>query len=299
MDVLNQIATSKLVSPRTSRPLAVSDDAAWLLTDDESERYPLLHGRVPVLLADREEAGRYVDASPRMVAEYRPETLERRASPVARLKATLLQDHRSEASKAAFRRTFEPPDAGPGADPLFLSVGGGPQRPHPLLTNLNIGPFPNVDLVADAHVLPYAEGCVDAIYCEAVLEHLQDPTGAVEEMHRVLRPGGLVFAATPFLQAYHGYPHHYQNFTLTGHRSVFEAGGFEVVEAGTCVGPVYTLVSLFSNFLNEYAPEPLRTPAKLLWGLTGALLRPLDRVLNRRESSHLLASTTYLVARKP
>jgi ubiquinone/menaquinone biosynthesis C-methylase UbiE len=56
--------------------------------------------------------------------------------------------------------------------------------------NVNIGPFPKVDVVADAHLLPYADGSVDAIFCEAVLEHLAEPGQSVREMHRVLRRGG-------------------------------------------------------------------------------------------------------------
>jgi predicted SAM-dependent methyltransferase len=35
------------------------------------------------------------------------------------------------------------------------------------------GPFANVDVVADAYALPYATGSVDAVHCEAVLEHLE------------------------------------------------------------------------------------------------------------------------------
>ncbi len=45
-----------------------------------------------------------------------------------------------------------------------------------------------VDGVAGA--LPFDDECVDAIRCERVLQHLSDPSGAVAEMARVLRPGG-------------------------------------------------------------------------------------------------------------
>jgi len=39
---------------------------------------------------------------------------------------------------------------------------------------------------------------------------------AVAEMFRTVRSNGIVYAATPFLQSYHGYPDNYQNFTLRG-----------------------------------------------------------------------------------
>lgn len=51
--------------------------------------------------------------------------------------------------------------------------------------------------VADAYKLPYPDGYFDAAHCERVLMHLEDPTAAVREMARVVRPGGVVVAAEP------------------------------------------------------------------------------------------------------
>lgn len=47
-------------------------------------------------------------------------------------------------------------------------------------------------LDAGADALPFADGTVDAVTSERVLQHLDDPAGAVREMARVLRPGGRV-----------------------------------------------------------------------------------------------------------
>ena len=109
---------------------------------------------------------------------------------------------------------------------------------------MNIGLFANVDVVADGYRLPYCDESVDACHCEAVLEHLEDPARAVAEMFRVLRPGGSVFAATPFLQVFHAYPDHFQNFTVEGHRRLFERAGFTVLSAGPCVGPTFAIADL-------------------------------------------------------
>jgi ubiquinone/menaquinone biosynthesis C-methylase UbiE len=168
-----------------------------------------------------------------------------------------------------------------------------------MLVNLNIGPFPNVEVVADAHQLPYADNSVDAIFCEAVLEHLSNPFKAVQEMARVLRPGGEAFVATPFLQAYHGYPHHYQNFTLTGHQHLFSSNGFEIIESGVCVGPIYTIFNLTSKFMRYLLPTIIALPLLAAWNLISLPLRPLDLLLNEHPDAHKLASETYLVARKP
>ena len=172
-------------------------------------------------------------------------------------------------------------------------------REHPSLVNVNIGPFPNVDIVADAHHLPYADASVDAIFCEAVLEHLAQPHEAVKEMLRVCRSGASVYANTPFMQAYHGYPNHFQNFTLSGHEQLFANGGFTVRESGTAVGPLFTLFDLGARFISEYSPRPLRPILLAALLALRYLLLPLSPRLTNRPNAYVLASTTYVVAQKP
>jgi len=48
--------------------------------------------------------------------------------------------------------------------------------------------------------LPFADSSFDVLYCCEVIEHLLDVPGALGAMHRILRPGGLLFLSTP----YHG-----------------------------------------------------------------------------------------------
>jgi SAM-dependent methyltransferase len=201
---------------------------------------------------------------------------------------------RSPESESAFQSIF----TGLADGALCISVGGGPTRVHPALVNLNIGSFPNVDVVADAYELPYVDGVVDAVHCEAVLEHLEYPEAAVREMYRTLRGGGRVFAATPFLQAFHGYPDHYQNFSLTGHVRLFERAGFSILSAGTCVGPSFAMRDLFGNYLRKGLPGTMGKSALAIWSIATLPLLYLDRLLNRRPRSADIASTTFVLATK-
>jgi SAM-dependent methyltransferase len=50
---------------------------------------------------------------------------------------------------------------------------------------------------ADAHRLPFAAGCFDAVWGHAILHHLDVPTAATE-LHRVLRPGGVAVLCEPW-----------------------------------------------------------------------------------------------------
>ncbi len=49
----------------------------------------------------------------------------------------------------------------------------------------------------DALALPFADGAFDRIICSEVLEHIPDDRGAIDELARVLRPGGTIAVTVP------------------------------------------------------------------------------------------------------
>jgi SAM-dependent methyltransferase len=58
--------------------------------------------------------------------------------------------------------------------------------------------FPWVPVVrADAADLPIADGSADAAVMLDVLEHVADPAAVLAELHRVLRPGGVLVLSVP------------------------------------------------------------------------------------------------------
>jgi SAM-dependent methyltransferase len=291
LTIEEQVASGKLVCPQTRSPLHFADGALVSACGKHSYRQ---QSGVPILLRDTAAAAQYVAAGPgHMTAEYARSPGAWRARLACLAEA--VGDGRSPAAHDAFSAIFRdlPQDA------LCISVGGGPRRIHERLVNVNIGPFPNVDIVADAYGLPYANDVVDAVHCEAVLEHLEYPEAAVGEIARVLRPGRLAFAATPFLQAFHGYPDHYQNFTLSGHRRLFERCGLTIVAAGNCVGGAFALRDLSVNYIRNVIPggQAGRFLAPILAWLTLPFLW-IDRFGNGRPNASMVASTTYLLARK-
>ena len=49
---------------------------------------------------------------------------------------------------------------------------------------------PIADVKADICDLPFADNCYDVILCNHVLEHIPDDTKAIQELYRVMKPGG-------------------------------------------------------------------------------------------------------------
>jgi uncharacterized protein YbaR (Trm112 family) len=62
------------------------------------------------------------------------------------------------------------------------------------LVNSDVAFGPHTALVCDAHNLPFEDNAFDGVVVQAVLEHVVDPWQCVEEIHRVLKEDGLVYA---------------------------------------------------------------------------------------------------------
>ncbi len=99
---------------------------------------------------------------------------------------------------------------------------------------------PQVQLIADAHAIPFATEAFDAVIVQAVLEHVLDPGQVVAEIWRVLRPGGLVYAETPFLQHVHEGAYDFTRYTHSGHRWLFR--DFSEVQSGYVAGAGTVLI---------------------------------------------------------
>ena len=82
----------------------------------------------------------------------------------------------------------------------------------------------NIDLETDR--LPYSDDSVDTILIMNVLEHIYNYDHLIAELKRVLKPGGQIIGAVPFLVAYHPDPHDYWRYTKETLANIFGRYGF-------------------------------------------------------------------------
>lgn len=143
-----------------------------------------------------------------------------------------------------------------GARARILVIGGGTEgsgcralydAPDLEIVGLDVFPSTMTSLVGDAHHLPFASASFDAVWIQAVLEHVLDPAQVVAEIHRVLKPSGLVYADTPFMQQVHAAAFDFQRFTASGHRWLFRR--FSEIGSGYVGGPSVTLLWAIRYFL--------------------------------------------------
>jgi len=112
-------------------------------------------------------------------------------------------------------------------DGRVLDCGAG-GRTHPRILSVEMVPHPNNTVQADGRQLPFRADSFALVLSQAVLEHVPDPQAYVDELERVLAPGGLLWIEAAFLQPVHQAPWHFQNFTPFGLAEVCRA--FEIVE---------------------------------------------------------------------
>ncbi len=140
----------------------------------------------------------------------------------------------------------------------------------------------NVTLVGDAHALPIADNSLDAVLMVSVLEHLYDPLRAIDQVQRVLKPGGLYFSYAPFYHPYHASPHDYFRFTAEGYRHLLrEFRKVELVSGGNYVA-----------VLNDTLAEGLGGSRAARWAARFALGVPfsaLFKLADHRLSTRIAA----------
>ncbi len=127
--------------------------------------------------------------------------------------------------------------------------------------NLDLSTHPNI--FADVTKTPLQSAGVDCLICTEVLEHLSDPQACVDEMHRLLHNGGLVFASVPFFYPVHADPYDFQRFTEDGLRYLFRKfKSVEIHRMGGYFGVLGLLCELgvlseegdaFANKFNRWA----------------------------------------------
>jgi SAM-dependent methyltransferase len=136
------------------------------------------------------------------------------------------------------------------SDGLVLDAGSGFKSTlYEHVVNLEVVDYPSTDVLGVGEHLPFATGSFDAALSLNVLEHVRDPFRCARELARVVRPEGKLYVSAPFLQPYHGYPHHYYNMTASGLENLFaDAFTVEELRAPASAVPIWAL----SWFLNSY-----------------------------------------------
>jgi len=116
--------------------------------------------------------------------------------------------------------------------------------------------------VAPGAPLPFADASFDLVTSLDVVEHIEDDVAALRELHRVLRPGGLLLVAVPAFGFLWGdqdeISHHFRRYTDASLRRALDGAGFRVEHASyfnTWMFPPIAAVRLVRRRLRSASAE--------------------------------------------
>ncbi|MBK8985267.1 MAG: class I SAM-dependent methyltransferase [Chloroflexi bacterium] len=188
---------------------------------------------------------------------------------------------------------------------VLLDIGCG-QKPYRVLTEglvtAHIGldhpgslhSKQQVDIFGTAYETGVANNSIDTVLCTVVLEHLERPQEAINEMYRILHPGGHVILSAPLFWHLHEEPRDFFRYTKHGLTHLFITSGFEIIEIKPLSGFVVTFSQELVYFLNRLQRGPLRYPVKILQ----LLIQQSAFWLNRWDKSYGFTWAYLVVAQK-
>ena len=152
-------------------------------------------------------------------------------------------------------------------------------------------------MVCDGHDIPFSNNTFDGVIVQAVLEHVVDPYRCVDEIHRVLKTDGIVYAETPFMQQVHMGRYDFTRFTHLGHRRLFRK--FEELDSGAVCGPGMALAWSYQYFLLSFAKSKITRRLIIYFSnFTSFFLKYFDYYLIDKDGTYDSASGYYFFGEK-
>lgn len=189
---------------------------------------------------------------------------------------------------------------------VVLNIGPGRGRHmRKMLQNydnvlrLGISAEAEVDIVGDVRYLPFQEQKLDFISIVAVLEHVDDPVKAVEDMYRALKPGGKIYAEIPFCRSYHEMPCDFQRYTISGIEKLFER--FKCLEKGIASGPGSAMslaISAFFAILLSFNRVLLYQIWHRMFVTITKPIQYVDVFFQKNKIAHRFSCTLYILCEK-
>ena len=192
------------------------------------------------------------------------------------------------------------------ARPVVLNIGG--KHPTSITDQLCTHPDiqaiecdlayrPRTRLLADPSRIPLADASVDAVLLDALLEHVPDPDAVTREALRVLKPGGVFYADTPFMIQVHGGAFDYSRMSLQAQRWMFR--DLEELESGVSSGPSVALGYSIQYFMLCFvSSRPSRYAVKAFTRLIFFWLKYFDLLLSQQPAARDAAAGFYFLGRK-
>jgi len=181
-------------------------------------------------------------------------------------------------------------------DSYVLDAGAGTAPYKGLFNHANYetADFEQVDknytsstYVCDLKSIPVEAERFDFIIFNQVMEHLPEPLLVLEELHRVMKPGGRIICTCPLYYQEHEIPYDFYRYTQFAHRHLFGRAGFTIESIDWLEG-YFGTVAYQLECMFKYLPV---NPKGFPMGLIGWIAAPI--IIGCKVAAFLFAGVFY------
>lgn len=127
----------------------------------------------------------------------------------------------------------------------------------------------------------------DIVLSNQVLEHVDSPSGYLQEALRILKPGGSIILTTHGYWFYHPTPNDYWRWTSAGLRKIIEAEGFKIQSFFGILGLAASGIQLLQDGILIKFPKFLIPPFAFLFQILILLLDKINSQAQRNRDGAL------------
>lgn len=141
---------------------------------------------------------------------------------------------------------------------------------YPVTAETQGRPWTKADVFADCVDMPFKDGEFDSVICTQVLEHVSEPKALLQEIGRVLKPGGVLLISVPMSWPHHEEPHDFYRYTRYGLEHLLQETGFAMELCDQRGGLVATVIQLWLD--SKFEPARSSIFSKLASNLCSIVL---------------------------
>jgi len=142
---------------------------------------------------------------------------------------------------------------------------------------------------------------VDTVTLFQVLEHIAEPQQLLDEVYRILKPGGRLIITVPFMWHIHEAPHDYYRYTRYGLEYMLRKAGFLIIQVTENTGFWQTCALKFNYHTARFARGIIRCffiPLWLFTQMTAPLLDKFDKHPQETASYTVIAEKQPIAAKE-
>lgn len=105
------------------------------------------------------------------------------------------------------------------------------------------------NLFYNGKTFPFQDGEFDSVIANEVFEHVFNPNEFLEEIHRVMRTGGILLMTVPFCWDEHEQPNDFARYSSFGLKAILQKHSFAVIEQKKSINDIRVVFQMLNAYI--------------------------------------------------